>query len=254
MSVRAIKSAERTLALFELFSVRESRLTVGEAARELGIPQPSASMLLRYLADLGYLDYQRATRTFGPTIRVLLLGSWISQRFREAGGLATSLEEFQQAIGGETVFFAIQNGPALQYIASIETERPGKLRVSAGMLRTLTCSAGGRALLSTKSDEEVRGWLRRCNAEAKEERLRVRDGEFMRLMQRVRAQGYATTEGDSIPGVSAIAAPMPSPLGDMALALGAGGPSKRIAEKRETIIAALKRIKTRSELGAAAKP
>ena len=78
MSVRSIKSAERTLALFELFSIRESRLTVSEVARELSIPQPSASMLLRNLADLGYLDYDRLARTYGPTIRVLLLSNWIS--------------------------------------------------------------------------------------------------------------------------------------------------------------------------------
>ena len=66
MTQRSIKSAERTLRLFELFSRRQQRLPVGEVARGLGIPQPSASMLLSNLAGLGYLEYDRFDRSYAP--------------------------------------------------------------------------------------------------------------------------------------------------------------------------------------------
>jgi IclR family transcriptional regulator, KDG regulon repressor len=245
MSVRSIKSAERTLALFELFSLRESRLTVGETARELGIPQPSASMLLRNLTELGYLDYDRRTRTFGTTIRVLLLGSWITRRFNEAGGMAGALSQLQAAVDGESVSMAIQNGAAVQYIATIESEQPERLRVQAGELRTLTCSAVGRALLSLKTDLEIGGWVRRSNAEAQEDRLKVRESDFLQLINRVRKQGFAETAGDSRPGIGAYAIVIPSPLGDMPLAIGAGGPLERIGPKRERMIDALLEMKAK---------
>ncbi len=245
MSARAIKSAERTLALFELFSVREARLTVGEVARELEIPQPSASMLLRNLTELGYLDYDRRARTFGPTIRVMLLGSWITRRFSEAGGIAGALTLLQTAIDGETVFVATQNGAAIQYIAAIEAENPDRLRVHTGELRTLTFSAAGRALLSLRSDSEIGGWVRRSNAEAVEDRLKVREGDFLELIHKVREQGFAETQGDSRAGIGALAIVIPSPLGDMPLAIGAGGPMDRFGPKREQVIQALIEMKAR---------
>jgi len=93
MTQRSIKSAERTLRLFELFSRRQERLTVGEIARGLAIPQPSASMLLTNLTGLGYLEYDRFDRTYAPTIRVVLLGSWLGPRLGGRQSLASRLDD-----------------------------------------------------------------------------------------------------------------------------------------------------------------
>ena len=79
---RKIKSAERTLALFELFSREQRPFTVTMIADALQIPQPSVSMLLQNLDALGYLEYDRQARTYSPSIRVALLGSWINIRFK----------------------------------------------------------------------------------------------------------------------------------------------------------------------------
>ena len=242
--MRSIKSAERTLALLELFSQRESGLTVGETARSLAIPQPSTSMLLRDLMRLGYLDYDRETRLFSPTIRVMLLGSWISRRFSEAGSIALRLEALQKAADGETVYAAIQNGAAIQYVVTLEMDLPDRLRIASGALRSITCSAPGRILLSLKPDSEVSGWLRRSNAEATEARLQVRESEFLERMQRVREQGYADTEGDSDPNLAAIAISVQSPMGRMPLAIGVGGPIARIVPKKKKLIEALLNFQT----------
>ena len=243
MAARTIKSAERTLALFEVFSQREEGLTVGQVARELGIPQPSASMLLRNLTDLGYLEYDRRQRLFAPTIRVMLLGSWINRRFSEAGSIPERLRELQAHCRGETVYVGVQNGAAMQYIVSLEADRPDRLKVTSGMFRSLTCSAPGRALLSLKTNSEVAGWVRRCNAEAAEERLKVREGDYLQLIERVRAQGYGESDGDVTPGSGAFAVTIRSPLGEMPLAIGCGGPMTRVRRQRERIVEGLMAIK-----------
>lgn len=244
--MRSIKSAERTLALLELFSQRECGLTVGEAAKSLSIPQPSASMLLRNLMRLGYLDYDRDTRLFSPTIRVMLLGSWISRRFSEAGSIALRLEALQDATG-ETAYVAIQNGAAIQYVVTLEVDLPDRLRIVSGALRSITCSAPGRILLSLKPDHEVSGWLRRSNAETVEPRLQVRESEFLDKIRQVRAQGYAATHGDSDPLLAAVAVSVQSPMGRMPLAIGIGGPLERIAKKKDVIVASL--LELQAEIG-----
>jgi IclR family transcriptional regulator, KDG regulon repressor len=236
---RKIKSAERTLALFELFSREQQPFTVGHISQALDIPQPSASMLLRNLAELGYLEYDRGSRTFTPSIRVALLGAWIDRRFAQVGAIGRRLNSLQRQTR-ETAFVGLQNGAAAQYVIAQSPRNPERLEVASGQYRSLTCSAMGRALLSLKRDSEVVTWVRRCNAEAMEDRFKVSESSFMRLIRTVRARGYAETAGDVTPGLGAFAVTITSPMGSMPLAVGVGGPLPRIADRRAAIISALK--------------
>jgi IclR family transcriptional regulator, KDG regulon repressor len=239
MQGRSIKSAERTLRLFELFSVRECPLTVGQVAQSLSIPQPSASMLLRNLAEMGYLDYDRLARSFVPTIRVMLLGSWISRRFHAVGNIAEHLDRLHDEVH-ETAFLAIQNDSRGQYVLAREINRKRRFLIHSGLMRPLTCSAMGRIFLSLKPDVEVLSWVRRCNAEVSERRQQVQEVAFMRLIQGVRQKGYAETAGETTPGLGAIAIAIPSPVGAMPMAVGVGAPLDRLTRKKGLILRALR--------------
>ncbi len=239
MSVRSIKSAERTLALFELFAAREQGLRVGEVAIALAIPQPSATMILRNLTELGYLEYDRETRRYGPTIRVMLLGSWINRRFGGASELPQILSDLFEACGHETVWLGIQSGTKLRYIAAIQARHPDRLVVTAGHLHSLTCSAGGQALLSRLPDQEIAGWVRHCNADSDLDRLRVNLRDYIATIEQVRHCGYAETHGKLVPGTSGIAVTLPAPVGETPLALGVGGPTATIRSIKTEVVAAL---------------
>ena len=239
---RRIKSAERTLALFEMFSREQRPFTVGRIATALDIPQPSVSMLLHNLEALGYLEYDETSRTYAPSIRVALLGSWIDRKFGLAGAVGQKLGELQRDTG-LTAFIAIQNGSSAQYVLSQTAGSPDRLEVISGGHRSLTFSAVGRALLSLKPDAEVRSWVRRCNAEAEEARFRVNEGAFLTLLESVRARGWAETAGDVTPGLGVIAMTFVSPMGSAPLAVGAGGPVAQLALQRDGILEALRRFR-----------
>lgn len=240
--VRSVKSAERTLALFELFSMRQRPLTVGRIASELEIPQASASMLLANLRELGYVVYDRLDRTYTPTIRVALLGSWINHQFDEAGSLTARLTKLQDRVD-ETVFVGIQNGAYGQYVLVLHRHKVRSMHIRSGQFKLLTASAMGRALLSLKTDEEVLQYVRRCNAEAQEARLRVVSSEFLGVVEHVRRTGYAQTRGDVTPTFGALAVTVPAPLGLMPMAIGVGVPVERIEAAAPNIIDALNDLK-----------
>jgi IclR family KDG regulon transcriptional repressor len=210
MSPRAIKSAERTLKLFELFARRQEALTVGEVARGLEIPPPSASMLLHNLQQLGYLERDRATRAFAPSIRVVLLGSWVCARNDGARSLASRLDAFYEEVG-EAVFVGCQNGAFVQIVQ--HRMAGGNVSIDSGQLYSLTDSAVGRALLALSDDREVLQLVRRCNAEVASQKARVNESGFMDLLGQVRRQGYAETHGEVQTGRAGIAIPVASPIG-----------------------------------------
>src|SRR5690349_19251412 len=206
MANRPIKSAERTIALFELFSATERPLSTGEVSKALLIPQSSTTMLLRNLCSIGYLDFDRATRLYKPTIRILLLSSWMTRRFSETGQIASALDALYERTR-EVVILSIQNNARMQTILMRGADRAGTqfdvpnddgerhIRIRSGLFASLTCSAMGRAVLSLKSNREIRSWTRRANAEADSPRLRIPEREMLEVTDIVRQKGYAETQG-----------------------------------------------------------
>jgi DNA-binding IclR family transcriptional regulator len=242
--VRSVKSAERTLSLFELFSLYQRPMVVGEIAKALDIPQPSVSMLVRNLTSLGYLEHDRAARTYVPTIRIMLLGTWIQRRFSEEDNLERRIDALMRRVQ-QTVMVTIQNGVHSQYVL-VQMPRNPDLAVQSGLLRPITCTAAGRVLLSLKSDVEVEAIVRRCNSEVTEDRLRVKPQEFMQLIAEIREQGFAKTAGDMTPGRSVIAVSIVGPFSRLPLAVGVGGLTDRIKGSEDEIITALREFKSAS--------
>jgi DNA-binding IclR family transcriptional regulator len=234
---RTVKSAERTLALFELFSLHQDGLSVGQIASMLDIPQPSVTMLVRNLVALGYLEHDRPTRTYLPTIRVMLLGTWIHRRFQLQNDLEGNLDRVMRKCD-ETVVLGVRNSLYCQYVCALIPDQPNHLEIQSGMVRPLTKTAVGQILLSNLPDHEVALLVRRCNAEF-EPHLRVNQNEFMELIDRVRTLGYAETAGDMTPGRGVIAVAIPTPVGKMPMAAGIGVLMDRMPAKRSLILESL---------------
>lgn len=241
MIYRSIKSAERTLALFELFSAHQRPLTVGEISRFLGIPQPSVTMLVRNLVALGYLEQDRFARTYTPTIRIALLGSWIHQRFTHDRQLELRLDALQKAVD-ETTFIGLQNGAHVQYVLFIRSTAPHGFDVQAEMLRPIAVSAVGKALLSVKPDADVRALVQRANAEALDPRHKIDVRTFMSNLEPIRAKGYAETAGEVREGIATIAMPTPPLVGRSPMAVAVAGRVDRIQEKKPLILRELARF------------
>jgi IclR family KDG regulon transcriptional repressor len=254
MTERAIKSAERTVALFELFSATETPLTVGEVSTALEMPQSSASMLLRKLVSLGYLDLDRVTRRYKPTLRILLLSSWMTRRFSETGAIAGALDRLH-ASTGEVVMLSLQQNARMQWILTRGVDRSGlqynagdrdadkRIMVRSGIFASLTCSAMGRVILSLKPDHEVCSWVRRANAEAEAPQFRVSESEMLRLLGEVRRRGYAETAGSQLPNMGAFAVAVPSPLDSTPLAVSVSLRIERMAAKRSVILDGLFQVR-----------
>lgn len=247
MAQRTVKSAMRTLAVFELFSLEQRELRVRDVSKALSMPQPSASMLLEHLVALGYLEHNRRTRTFIPTIRVALLGRWIHRRFAEELQLEQRLDDLQSAVG-EMVYIGIENRDRAQYVLVQHPTTPRRFEVHSGQFRPLTRSAMGQILLSQKPDDEILRLVRWTNAQEPNSKLCVSETEFMALIATVRAQGFAESFQASTPGLSAVAVATISPTSDSPIALGVAGPIHRIREKRPLILSELLHLK--SELDA----
>jgi len=224
---RLVKSAYRVMQVFEFFSERRTPANATEIARCLSFPQSSTSMLLKSLTSLGYLDYSHESRRFAPTIRLSLLGGWVPDRLKVADRLLALLRRLHD-VAGETVVLGAQHRHFVRAIFVLPGEGAEAPAVPTGTLWPICTNAMGHALLSLKEEAEIRGIVRRANAEEADPARRVTHGALLDRLERYRAQGFASSEQQwRGHDTSMIATLLPPQEDGLQISVGVAAPSAR---------------------------
>jgi len=194
LSAGHVKSARRVLEVFEYFNGGRQTATVMEISRRCGYPQSSASKLLSCLAGLGYLHHDRFTRTYRPTARVALLGSWVQPHLFRRGALLRMVDELADETDCE-VWLGAQVGLEVQILQAVAPKdlklRTGRSNSSCSLLR----SPLGRVLLSSFDSAHARKLVHRLNADAPDDK-KLSWPELATELTEIRAQGHALTRRD----------------------------------------------------------
>src|SRR5262249_54044759 len=162
---------------------------LSEIVKELNYPASSASALLHSLAELGYLSIDRHGRTFRPTARVTLLGSWINAAYFRDGALHRMMKELNDRTG-ETIILAVQTDLIAGYIHVIQGSNPMRLYVQHGAIRPLLNSGVGRLFLSRYETEEQRKIVTRLNANRQPDEPYSDFAEILEDTKRIKRRGY----------------------------------------------------------------
>lgn len=223
MSVAVVKSAKRVLQVFELYTQRRRPMTVNEISGELEFPQSSTSVLLHSLVKLGYLTHDPHKRTFSATLRVGLLGNWLFDQERMPVSPMEIAHDLTSATG-DAVVVGVQHGINAMYIHVSQATNPVRLYMKPGSIRPLCQTAVGRALLSEKSDSEIKSIVRRINSERPPNTPLQQVDAVLKAVRKIRETGYSATFGDATPDAGVVAALLPRIDGQPAMAVGIGAP------------------------------
>jgi DNA-binding IclR family transcriptional regulator len=184
-----VKSAQRVLELFELFSDIRTGLTVADVASKLKMPQSSTSSLLRSLHTLGYLSIDPQNRTYSPTGRVALPGHWIDPQLVTEGPIIAMARELTEKTGVDSLL-AIRNKLHVQVVYRRYPPNP-KSHGPTGSGSFLVLAATGHVLMCDMPDREVTLLVNATNAKLDAERPSVDPRELIANLAEVRRQGFA---------------------------------------------------------------
>lgn len=231
-----VKSAARVLMVLELFDVLCREAPVSEVAELLGFPQSSTSVLLRSMAAIGYLKYNKGTRAYIPTAKVSLLGRWLNGPALKDGAVLQMMARINRKTDLCTVL-AARNRTQAQYIHVIQKSGADRTFVIKGVLRSLIASSVGYCFLADDEDAEIKRLAVRINSEMAQPDQRVSISGLMAEIEQVRRNGYAMTAGLVTSDGGMISMPLPVRVGGERLVIGVGGVSRRLIEKKDEIIA-----------------
>jgi DNA-binding IclR family transcriptional regulator len=225
----AVKSALRALEILELFSEVQEPRAMSDIGLALGYPASSATVLLKTLVGLGYLNFDRSTRLYFPTPKLTSLGDWIPKALFGSGHVLEAMHDAHAATG-EAVAIGTTNDVYLQYVKIIQSIHPLRFVVDEGTLRPLTQSALGWLLMSTMPDEKVDNTIRRANIATSNAADRVKLPDMMRRIRQIRGKGYCSAENVPILGGATICVLLPVTIQNQPVTLGLGGAADRIKQ------------------------
>ncbi|MBV1864031.1 MAG: helix-turn-helix domain-containing protein [Rhodobacteraceae bacterium] len=229
-----IKSVARTFELLELFDEMRRPMNVVEVAKRLGYPQSSASALLKSMVTLGFVAYDSNGRTYFPTERVPLIGSWMDPIMFGEGALQKLLKAVSLR-SRQLVLFGARNGDEAQYTQVINPKKKWLDHISLGTRRPLGTSGLGHVLLSTMPDDEIRRLFHRINAFRGAEVPAVNIREFLDSVRTIREKGYFCSVDRVVKGSGLIAMLLPQKYTSRPLAIGIGAPTNLIMKREKEL-------------------
>jgi len=226
-----VKSASRALEVLELFNEQRRPLKLQEIYELLDYPQSSATHLMKSMVHLGYVNYNRATRTYVPTCRVRSLGNWLSSAMYGQTRYHKLVETLQRRTD-ETVALSMQNDLFIQYFIIKTPDHEFKMPPNEGNMRLLTSSTSGMALLSRKSAAQVDKICRHINYYEADAGGRVDVKTVLKEWEWVKQVGYCYRAHEPDPSTSSLAFPLEESLYGIPLALGVGGFADRLSRNK----------------------
>jgi DNA-binding IclR family transcriptional regulator len=226
-----VKSALRTVELLEFFARNRGRHSLTDLQQSLGYPKSSLYMLLRTLAEVGWVDVDPTGTMYGIGLRALLAGT----SYLDTDPIVAAAGETMDWLAvttTETVHLARIDGADIVYLAT----RPSQhyLRPISRVGRRLPAHATslGKALLADRPDGEVPSTLVSLTAHT----ITDRDALIAELAA-TRERGYAIDHEENVLGVRCLGAAIgyQHPARD---AISCSVPVARLTPGREEQIAA----------------
>lgn len=233
--LKIVKSAGRIFDVLEHFEELQRPLTLKAICARFRWPPSSASGILKSLVLRGYLDYDRFTRTYMPTMRLAQLGGWVQDVLFGDGAVLRFMQELQAATG-ETVSLGVQSDAYAQHIHVLHSPQPPAASLRPGSLRSLARSGLGILLLSVRDDATIDLLVRRANAQETDRRARVGLPGVLERVNEVRARGYVYARHTIVPGAALIGKLLPGVHHGRIMAVNVIGPSDRLERQGERIL------------------
>jgi DNA-binding IclR family transcriptional regulator len=218
---QGIQSVEVGMRLLRVLADVPAALSLKDLAMAAGMPASKAHRYLVSLGRSGLVAQDAATGRYdlGPlalTVGLAALGRVNAARVGTwaAGALRDRIDE--------TVLVAVWGNRGPVIIGWEESSKPVTVNVRVGSVMPLLTSATGRVFLAHLPDDRTEAFVT-AELRRDKERGSARPNPE-RLIAEVRRHGLGRVDGDMLPGVSALAAPVLGHAGKLAFVLTALGP------------------------------
>ena len=232
------QSVTRVIQILEALCASPTPISLAHLSRVLNAPKSSIAALLRGLAEADFVVSSDGAYRLGPS--AFGLGSALLEARRLLQSSDLVREGMRRLVdrSGETVLFAVRDsgGETMTYVDVIESRRNAvRFSVSVGDRRPLYCTAGGRVLLASLPEEELRRYLNDLKPRQLTANTETSKRRLAEAIATVREKGVAQTVDQAADGVTGTASVIRDAAGAVIGALVVAAPSSRLQARGDDL-------------------
>ncbi len=227
-----VESLARGLAILSAFSEEKPTLSLTNIARQLKLNKTTTYRLLSTLESLGYLQRDKQTKLYRPSLEVLRLGFVVLSGMEIRQVAAPYLRRLADEVQ-ESVSLIVLDQHEIIYI-----DRVGSRHLVVSIYRPVGarlpayCTSSGKVLLAHLSPERLETTLKAITWTRYTENTIVTPNKLKETLITIRRQGFAECYGEMMPELCAVAAPIHQHDGQVVAAINISAPAHRVSYQK----------------------
>ncbi len=228
MALENVKTAGRTLDIFEAFARAGRPLSLTELAQIIGSPASSTHALVKTLRARGYIYAFEDRKLIYATKRI----STIAQLIEKNDPIVEIAQpEMRRLLGesDETVILGKRQGSSITYLEVLESTQSIRYSAQPGDTKPLHSSAIGKATLSLLPDQEIKKLLKKAGLKQMTDATIVDSDALIADIRACQKRNVFVTRGENVADVMGISVNVQ--IGNEALSIAIAGPTVRLMDK-----------------------
>jgi IclR family transcriptional regulator, KDG regulon repressor len=227
---------DRAISLFELLANSPHGMTLSEVSRKLSIPKSTTHYLIHTLATRGYVQQGADARHYMLGLRFADVASASLAQLNLRKTVTPCLKEIAARLR-LTATATVQRGAEAVIIAKVDSFQDPGGGAWVGRHIDLHCTAQGKALISSLSDERLDELFEGRELARFTPRTISSPNALKAHLAMVRANGYALNDEEQVAGIRAIAVPIRDSIGAVVASVSIRGTTGQIPSLRVPLLA-----------------
>ena len=226
-----MESLARGLSILSLFSEDRPTLSLTAISQFLQLNKTTVYRLLSTLEALGYIRRDPQTKLYRPALEVLRLGFVVLGGLEVRQVAAPYLRQLVDEVE-ETVNLAVLDQHEVVYIDRVGSKHMLNVYRPIGSRLPAYCTSTGKSLLAFLPPDELKTILSEINWVRQTPTTIMTPEALDQALTLVRRRGFSDSNGEMIPELRAVAAPVRQNGGQVVATVNISVPSHRVPYER----------------------
>ena len=222
-----VQSLGRAFGILEEIARHRSGIGLADLSKRVRLHNSTTFHLVKTMVSLGYIRQEKDTKRYRVGRPLFALAASSLDEI-EMVNLATPVLEELSRETGESAHFSVRIGDAVVVIARRDGPGAFQLTDRVGVVRPAHCTALGKVILASLSDDQLDRFLKRSELKPSTEKSITKVPVLRREIELVRRTGIAFDEGEFNLEVRCVAVPVRNFTGQIIGALGISAPVWRL--------------------------
>ncbi len=225
-----VQSLGRAFGIMEEIARHRDGIGLAELSKRVGLHNSTTFHLVKTMVSLGYVRQLKDSKKYRIGRPLFALAASALDEVEMTSLAEPVLTELSRETG-EGTQFAVRSGDTVVILARMSGPGAFQLKDRVGGVRPANCTAIGKIMLSSLTDDQFERFLSRVELKGNTPKSIVNADVLRREVDAVRRAGMAIDDGEFDPELRCVALPVRDFSGQIIGAMGLSGPMWRVSHE-----------------------